>query len=295
MTAPAEEWTVGKLLTWTADYLRKHGSESPRLDAELLLAHARNCQRIELYTAFHEVVPEDVRAAFRDSVRQRAQGTPVAYLVGHREFYSLSFRVTPDVLIPRPETEFLVMAMLDLLKDPGTSGGPPRVADLGTGSGILAVCAAKLVPDCRVDAVDISPAALEVARHNASQHGVAERIQFHLGDLFAPLERVPTFHAIVSNPPYISRAEYAELTRDVREFEPRQALLAGETGTEVIARLIQSAPDYLLAGGSLALEISPMIAERVRQLVIEDGRYRSPEIRKDLAGHARVVLARRAP
>jgi release factor glutamine methyltransferase len=294
MTEPTDEWTVGKLLTWTADYLRKQGSESARLDAELLLAQARDCQRIELYTAFHEVVPEEVRAIFRESVRQRAQGTPVAYLVGHREFYSLSFLVTPDVLIPRPETEFLVLAMLDLLKDQEGSSQPRRVADIGTGSGILAICAAKLLANCQVDAVDISPAALEVARQNAERHQVADRIRFHLGDLLAPLDPTTRFDLIVSNPPYVSRPEYDQLMQDVRQFEPQQALLAGETGTEVIARLIHDAPDFLPAAGWLVIEVSPMIADRVTEMLREDGRFERMEVRKDLAGHSRVILARRA-
>src|SRR5688572_22300881 len=133
MTQP-ETWTVGRLLTWTADYLKKSGSPSPRLDAEVLLAAARKCERISLYTAFEEIVPDDVRSAFRDLVKRRAAGTPVAYLVGKKEFYSLSFQVTPDVLIPRPETEHLVVAALDLLARISAES-TPRVVDVGTGSG----------------------------------------------------------------------------------------------------------------------------------------------------------------
>src|SRR4051794_28785453 len=134
----SDTWTVLRLLTWTTDYLKSHGSENPRLDAEVLLAHARGCDRIMLYTAFDEVVAEDVRAKFRELVKRRAEGVPVAYLVGHREFFSLSFRVTPDVLIPRPETEFVVLTALDAIKGSGfrvQGSGPPLVADVGTGSG----------------------------------------------------------------------------------------------------------------------------------------------------------------
>ncbi len=137
----ADEWTIGRLLNWTADYLKQHGSESPRLEAEVLLAHARGCQRIELYTSFGDEADEALRTKFRALVKRRAEGVPVAYLVGHREFYSLDFRVTPGVLIPRPETELLVLAVLDLVKAmPGE--GTVNVADVGTGSGIVAIAAA---------------------------------------------------------------------------------------------------------------------------------------------------------
>ena len=191
-TAP---WTVGRLLQWTADYLKTHGSESPRLDAEVLLAEAMGCKKIELYTRFEEEPAESVRAAFRELVKRRAEGAPVAYLLGHREFYSLDFRVTPDVLIPRPETELLVVTLLDLAKSK-PKDTPWSIADVGTGSGILAVCAAKNLAAARVTAVDISPAALEIAAENAEKHGVAARIEFLESDLFAavPPENEIRFH-----------------------------------------------------------------------------------------------------
>jgi release factor glutamine methyltransferase len=211
----SETWTVLRLLTWTTDYLKSHGSESPRLDAEVLLAHARGCERIMLYAAFDDVVPDEVRALFRDLVKRRAEGTPVAYLVGKREFYSLSFRVTPDVLIPRPETEFVVVAALDALKvaRDSVAGTPSRsdgllVCDVGTGSGAIAVAIAKHAPDCRVTAIDISPAALAVAKENAATHHVVERIEFAQGDLLAPLPAEPRFTVIASNPPCVE-SEYA--------------------------------------------------------------------------------------
>ncbi len=137
-----DSWTVGRLLQWTTDYLQEHGADNPRLDAEVLLAHARGCPRIELYTAFGAVADEDLRTEFRELVKRRAKGTPVAYLVGYREFYSLRFRVTPDVLIPRPETEFVLITLLDLIKEAGQLDHPLRIADVGTGSGNLAVAIA---------------------------------------------------------------------------------------------------------------------------------------------------------
>jgi release factor glutamine methyltransferase len=307
-----ETWTVLRLLTWTTDYLKSHGSESPRLDAEVLLAHARGCERIMLYAAFDEVVADDVRARFRDLVKRRAEGTPVAYLVGKREFYSLSLRVTPDVLIPRPETEFVVVAALDALKgsgfrvqgsadskiqSPSSSPQPlapsPLVCDVGTGSGAIAVAIAKHAPNCRVIATDVSPAALAVAKENAVAHHVADRIEFLEGDLLAPIPAEPKFTVIASNPPYVAESELASLAPEVRNHEPRQALIAGATGTETIERFIPQAADCLLPSGWLIFEISPQIASRVLELVSADGRYEPASIAKDLSGQARVVKARR--
>lgn len=286
---PTEQWTVGKLLTWTTDYLKKSGSENPRLDAEVLLAAARRCERIMLYTAFEEVVAEEVRAKFRDLVKRRAEGAPVAYLVGKREFYSLNLRVTPDVLIPRPETEFVVIAALDALK--GIES--PVVADVGTGSGAIAIAIAKHAAGARVTAIDTSEAALAIARQNAADQQVEERIAFLAGDLLAGLPAEPTFDIIASNPPYVSEAEFAELSPAVRDHEPRLALVGGETGTEIVARLIPQAAERLKAGGSLILEISPMIAAAVVELFAQDGRFEPALASKDLAGLLRIVQAKR--
>lgn len=284
---PTEVWTVGRLLQWTTDYLKTHSSESPRLDAEVLLAEALGCQRIGLYTAFEDVPADGPRTAFRDLVRRRAEGTPVAYLVGRREFYSLMFRVTPDVLIPRPETELLVVALLDLAR-----GRPDlTIADIGTGSGIIAVCAAKHLPKCRVTAIDISPAALAVARENAAAHGVAERIDFIESDLFAAVPAERKFDAIVGNPPYVTAAEMATLARDVRKFEPRVALLGGQRGTEVIGRLIPQAAGRLNSGAHLLLEISPTIHDAALALLAADSRLEPGPTIKDLARLPRVVRA----
>ena len=184
-----QPWTIGRLLTWTTDFFAERGSESPRLEAEILLAKVRDCSRIELYTSFAEEVDEAVRGAYRQLVRKRADGTPVAYLVGKREFYSLEFHVTPDVLIPRPETEMVVVAILDLVKQHPVAERTVEVADLGTGSGVLAVCVAKHLSHAQVAAIDVSEAALEIAQHNARQHNVLDRIEFLHSDLFAA---VPT-------------------------------------------------------------------------------------------------------
>jgi release factor glutamine methyltransferase len=280
------------LLEWTTDYLKTHGADSPRLDAEILLAQSLACRRIELYTRFQEEPDEDRRSTFRGLVKRRAEGTPVAYLVGRQEFFSLSFAVTPDVLIPRPETELLVVALLDLAKG-AAAGRPIRVADIGAGSGILAVCAAKYLPLASVTAVDISPPALAVAKSNAAEHGVAERIRWVEGDLFSAVPEGERFDFIVSNPPYISTAEMEALAPEVKNHEPRVALAAGPRGTDVIERLIPAAAERLEPGGHLLMEISPMIHDRVRALVENDGRFELGETMKDLARLPRVVRAKR--
>jgi release factor glutamine methyltransferase len=291
MTAPEEPWTIGRLLTWTIDYLRQHGAENPRLDAEVLLAAARGCRRIDLYTAYSEPADDATRSAFREMVRRRAAGTPVAYLVGHREFYSLEFEVTPDVLIPRPETELVVVALLDHVKQRPNSDASIDIADVGTGSGILAVCAAKFVPNSRVKAIDISPAALAVARRNAKRHEVAERIEFVESDLLSAEPAEPRFDYIVSNPPYVSAAEMETLSVDVREHEPDVALRAGERGTDVIAPLVEQSAARLKPAGALFIEISPMIAAEVEQLFRETSVLELGPAVRDLAGHPRVVQA----
>lgn len=289
----SEPWTIGRLLQWTTDYLRGHGSESPRLDAEVLLAHARGCERIELYTAHNEVAAEPLRSDFRELVRRRATGMPVAYLVGRKEFYSLSFLVTPEVLIPRPETELLIVALLDKAKELNLHDAPCRIADVGTGSGILAVCAAKFLPRASVLAIDTSRPALAVARENAQRHRVAARVEFVEGDLLASLPADATLDFVLSNPPYVSEDEFAALARDVREHEPRRALVAGPKGTEVVSRLVPQAAERLKVGGWLILEISPMMAVRVQELLSADGRFEAIAVHKDLAKHPRVVAARR--
>lgn len=291
--SPPEVWTVGRLLGWTTEYLKQRGSESARLDAEVLLAQALECQRIELYAAFDTVPPEPARAAFRELVRRRAEGMPVAYLVGRREFYSLSFRVTPDVLIPRPETELVVVTLLEFARK-RTDNRPIAICDVGTGSGIIAVAAAKHLPGARVTAVDVSPAALEVARANAAEHGVEAQIELVESDLFAAVPPERRFDFVASNPPYVRESEVASLARDVREFEPRGALVAGERGTEVIESLIPQAAERLNPGGHLLVEINPPLHEAVLALVEADGRFQTGPTVKDLARLPRVVQAKRS-
>lgn len=285
----AESWTVGRLLTVTTDWLGAHGSDSARLDAEVLLAHVRGCERIALYTAFDTPVADAERARFRELVKRRGEGEPVAYLVGSREFFSLPFAVNKAVLVPRPETEGLVVRVLDLCK----TAAAPRIIDVGTGSGAIAVTLAKRLPQAAFVATDISAEALAVARENAARHGVAERIRFVAGDLLGVPEAAGPWDVIVSNPPYVREDEFESLPRDVRLHEPRSALVSGPTGVEFVTRLAAAAAESLAPGGWLLIEIGPAVAAAAEAVLdAQPGLVREPTL-PDLANLPRIVQARR--
>jgi release factor glutamine methyltransferase len=289
---PAAEWTVGKLLAWTTEWLGTKGSESPRLDAEVLLAFVRGCPRIALYTAFDEPVGEEPRARFRALVKRRGEGEPVAYLVGSREFFSLPFRVSPAVLVPRPETEGLVIRVIDLCQAAAAAGKRPRIIDVGTGSGAIVVSLAKRLPQAEFVATDISAEALAVAGDNAARHGVAERIAFVECDLLDDPRAAGPWDVIVSNPPYIREDEFAGLPRDVRLHEPKGALVAGPTGVELIGRLAAGAAGHLAPGGWLIVEVGP--AEAAEEALAAQPELVPEPTLKDLAGLPRIVQARRS-
>jgi release factor glutamine methyltransferase len=285
----AKVWTVGGLLQWTEQFFGQKGVESPRLDAQILLAHVLGCDRIHIYTRFTEEVGEDRRGQFRELVRRRVEGCPVAFLVGRKEFYKLSFEVNPAVLIPRPATESLVVRALELLKPLPA----PRVLDVGTGSGCIAVSVAKQHLGATIVAVDVSGEALHVARRNAERHGVAGRIQLLNSDLYAALDGAAPFALIVSNPPYIPAASIPNLAQGVRDHEPRLAVDGGPDGFAVFDRLIAGAADRLAAGGWLLVEIGfDQEAEAQRRLTGIPNLVPGPTVR-DADGHPRVVTARR--
>jgi release factor glutamine methyltransferase len=288
-----DAWTVGRLLTWTTDWLGARGSESPRLDAEVLLAFVRGCPRIALYTAFDVPVGEEERARFRGLVKRRGEGEPVAYLVGSREFFSLPFGVTPAVLVPRPETEQLVIRVLDLCQTAGPAGQRPRIIDVGTGSGAIVVTLAKRLPQAEFVATDISPAALAVARDNATRHGVADKVEFVECDLLGDPRAAGPWDVIVSNPPYVREDEFDTLPRDVRLHEPRTALVAGPTGVEVIGRLAAAAAEKLVPGGWLLVEVGPSTAAAAEEVVAAQSALSLEPTLKDIAALPRVVQARR--
>ena len=288
-----EPWTVLRLLEWTTNFFQNRNCESARLDAEVLLAHARGCSRIELYTAFAEVPDEEQRVAFRELVRRRGEGMPVAQLVGYREFYSMEFRVNEHVLIPRPETEHLVIEALDCAKAVPVTDRPLEIADVGTGSGAIAVTLAKHISEARITAIDQCPNALKIAIWNAQKHNVDSKIRFIESDLLASVEMPPKFDLICSNPPYISEAEFAELPPTVRDFEPRKALVAGTDGTEIIKRLLGESYNRLHTGGRLIIELSPMIADASEEWVEQIPELIDLRFIKDLAGHKRILSVAR--
>ena len=288
-----DPWTVLRLLQWTTDFFRNRGSQSARLDAEVLLAHARSCSRIELYTDFEQEPDEKQRTAFRELVRRRGEGTPVAQLVGYKEFYSLRFRVNEHTLIPRPETEHLVIEAIDFVKQPPSDDRPLLIADVGTGSGAIAIALAVHCQQAQITATDLSPQALEVATWNATQHAVNDQIDFVNTDLLSDVEQPLQFDLICSNPPYVSESEYEQLDRSVREFEPKSALVAGEQGTEIIERLIELSDSRLCPGGRLIVELSPMIVNRCVDLVEQTDFLDQPKLIKDLSGLHRVLSVQR--
>lgn len=291
-----EVWSIGRLLGWTKDYLQKHGVASPRLDAEVLLAQAVGCARIGLYTRFEEVPDEGVRARFKEMLRRRAEGVPVAYLVGKKEFYSEEFFVDENVLIPRPETEFLLVGLFDLVKAlPEGLTGAYRLCDLGTGSGIIAIIAAMNLKNSTVDAVDVSPAALAVAERNVRKHEakIGDRVRLWEGDLFAPLAG-NGYDFVLTNPPYVAETETGrELAADVYRHEPHVALFAGTDGTEIIARILRDAPQFLKPDGFLLMELSPMIHARVVEMVTAADGLEYVNTICDLEKRERIVVIRK--
>jgi len=292
MSQPASPWTVLRLIDWTRGYFCRAGVAEPRLSAELLLAKVLACRRVELYTRYERVVDAACLSRFRELVRRAAQHEPIAYLTGDKEFYSLALKVTPDVLIPRPETELLVDAALEFAK---ARGRPVRLWDVCTGSGCVGVAIARYAPAATVLATDVAAAALGVARENVGKHGLADRVRVELADMLAlppAASDMAPFDVITANPPYVSDEEYARLPEAVR-CEPERALRAGPTGLECIERIVRGAPDHLRGGGLLALEVGMGQAERVHSLLNQSGRYRDIRFLKDNAGIERTALARR--
>jgi release factor glutamine methyltransferase len=285
----SETWTVRRLLQWTKEHFSTHGSDSPLLDAEILLASALGLKRIELYTNYETEPTESQRAAFREAVKRRAAGEPVAYLVGHKEFFSIAFVVNKNVLIPRPETELLVVETIDRIKS-RTKNGNIVIADVGTGSGCVAISILMNSPKTTVTAIDISSNALSVASQNAEKHSVTDRINFVESDLLANILPEIKFDIIVANLPYISATEYEQLPQQIKNFEPKQALLAGNNGTEIIARLITESENMLNNGGTLLLELSPMIATDCSKLLTNNC-WSNVTILKDDARLDRVLIA----
>lgn len=283
-----DQWTVRRVLEWTIGHLKKHGSDSPRLDAEVLLAHARGCSRIQLYTAYDEVLSEPIRQKMRDLVKRRTNAEPVAYLVGTKEFFSLPFEVNRHTLVPRPETELLVMEALRLLKPVPA----PRILEIGVGSGCISAAIAVNHKGAQIVGVELNPDTRDVAQRNLERHKVADRVDLRCGDIFAPLTEGEKFDLLISNPPYVRTAEISQLDPTVREHEPLGALDGGADGLDCIRRIAARAREFLCPDGWILLEFSPEQAESVRQILTEN-RFTDVTVLNDLGQVARAACARR--
>lgn len=295
--------TLRQALEWARRRLEHAGVEEPRRTASTLLAHVLHKDDLYILTRPEEPLSEAAWEDFTHIVERRARGEPLPYITGHREFFGLDFLVTPDVLIPRPETELIVEAVLER-----ATTADRLLIDVGTGSGCLAVTLAVHLPWMRVLALDISEAALAVARHNAERHGVRERIEFLKSDLFSALEAAgqptrsrerggtqpvpPRADFIVANPPYISESELPTLPREVRDYEPRIALIAGPDAADVQRRLFAQSPKFLRPGGYLICEMGygqyPSLLEHLDAHVWE-----VVEVKRDLQGIERTLVLRR--
>jgi release factor glutamine methyltransferase len=278
-----EEWVrKGEALLRTGPH-----ADRARADAEFLLRHLLKYERAALLVRWNERLHENEAERYAELVARRQRGEPIQYITGEAEFYGLPFRVTPAVLIPRPETEHLVETVIALCRGMER----PRVVDVGSGSGAIAVALAHQLQQAQMTAMDISADALAVARENAQRNGVAERIRFAKGDLLAPVKG-ERFEVVASNPPYVSSDERAAMDVEVREFEPETALFAGADGLAVYRRLIPQAAEVLVTGGHIAVEIGYDQRDAIRELLGASG-FEDIEFVPDLQGIARVAVARR--
>jgi release factor glutamine methyltransferase len=283
-----EAWTIGRVLLWASQDFKKRGIDSARLDAELLLGRVLATDRVRLIVDSQRLLHPDELRAYRDLIKRRRNGEPVAYILGQREFYGLPFRVDTRVLIPRPDTETLVDVALDRTRSRSMYG---KALDLCTGSGCVALAFKKQRRTWRVTASDASPDAVAVARDNAARLGLTWGTHFTTGDLFGPFAADERFDLITANPPYIPGPEIATLDVGIREYEPRLALEGGADGLSLVRRIIADARSHLAPGAVIALEIGHDQSDRVAALFEEAG-YASIDRRRDYGGHERVVSAR---
>lgn len=290
-------WTVLQTLQWTSEWFGRRSLDSPRLTAELLLAHVLKLERVRLYMEFDRPLTAAELAAFRALIERRVAGESTAYLLGYRHFYGRRFEVDARVLVPRPETELLVDLVGKALSGGAAEGAvataePREVLDLCTGSGCIALSLAAEWTHLRLTGTDLSPRALEVATANRAALGLNERVELLQGDLFAPVAG-RRFHALVSNPPYVAEGQMAGLPAEVKA-EPRLALAAGEQGMDVLARLVQQAPAHLHPGGLLAVEMGEEQGAMVSAAFAAAG-FIDVVVTRDWAGHDRVVAGRLPP
>jgi release factor glutamine methyltransferase len=291
---PEKTWTIKDLLHVTADYLKEKHIESPRLTAELLLAHQLNVDRVNLYLNFEQPLTGKEVTGYRSLIKRRLLREPLQYITGVQEFWSLDFKVDSRVLIPRPESELLVELAVGKMKSLPLERHPARILDLGTGCGALAVSLAKEVTEAQIWATDISAGSLALARLNAERHQVLDHLEFRQGNLWAPLENQGiTFDIIVTNPPYVAPEEYNKLLPEVRDYEPRLALDGKERGMSFIEKIILGAPDFLSPGGWIMIEMAPRQTEEALGLMEQLKGYEKKARIKDYSGNYRVVMAQK--
>lgn len=284
-----EHWTVQRVIQWTKEHFQKKGLDNPRLEAEILLAHLLGIDRMGLYLNYDRPLKAEELTVYREMIQRRQAGEPPAYIVGSKEFWSLSFAVNPECLIPRPETEHLVEEAVRI----GRGLEPPlRVLEIGHGCGAVAIALAKELDQAEIVATDISAGACSLAQENAAAHGVTGRVRFVLGDLF-PVGEKP-FSLICSNPPYIPTAEVLALAPEVRYYEPLTALDGGEDGLSFFRRIAQGTPAFLVAGGWLLLEMGQGQAPQVEAILKEQG-FAQIDLIPDYAGIKRVIRAQWPP
>ncbi|MBN1254073.1 MAG: peptide chain release factor N(5)-glutamine methyltransferase [Deltaproteobacteria bacterium] len=282
-----ERWTVLKVIQWTTGHFQEKGIANPRLEAEVLLAHLLGIDRMGLYLNYDRPLKEEERTAYREMIQRRTGGEPIAYIIGHKEFWSLRFAVNPECLIPRPETEHLVEEAVRIGK-----GLQPslRVLEIGHGCGAVAIALAKELEGAEIVATDISSGAHALAQENAEAHGVSGHIHFILGDLFPSDER--PFSLICSNPPYIPTEEILHLAPEVKDYEPLTALDGGENGVRFFRQIAREAPAFLMEGGWLLLEMGKGQAPDVAA-ILQEGGFSHIDLVPDHAGIERVIRAQR--
>ena len=283
-----KENSIANQLKLAADKLNAAGIDNARLDAEVLLAYVLNTRRLALYVHFHRILTAEQITRYHNLIKRRLERIPVAYLTGHKEFMGLNFAVTPDVLIPRPDTEVLAQGVIEHLHSFNREN--LKLADLGVGSGAICVSILKFIDNVTADAVDISKKALEIAQFNAQKFNVDDRINFYVGNLFEPLEG-KIFDVIVSNPPYVAEDDLKKLQPEIKFNEPKIAFDGGIDGLNFYRKIVTAAPNFLNDGGFLAMELGLNHAEPVKNLINENGNFKHIEIWKDLAGIERVIAA----
>ena len=286
-TQEKTRWTIGEVLTWTTGFLQKKGVPSARLDAEILLAHALESDRVSLYLNFDRPLTTEERARYRELVGRRARREPVALITGVKEFWSVELRVVSGALIPRPDTEVLVEASIEAVDALHAT----RVLEIGAGTGAVSIALAKERPGIRILATDLDKGAAGLARGNAETAGFSPQVDFLCADLFTALRPAPTFDLIVSNPPYVPTDDIAELEPEVADFEPRLALDGGPDGLDVIRRITQHARSFLNSPGALLMEIGHDQGPQVEELIRVVGGFAEVRFYKDTAGRTRVVRA----